>query len=138
MNSMKSKLLSLQIVLMVSLFSVMACSSSDSSEMSEMITLENDLSDKVSQSSVSEFGDKVFTRIWSYPPTLDAHLTGDTTSSAIVVEIFGGLVSFDTSLNLIPDLAESWDISEDAETYTFKIRKDDVFHDGKKVTADDF
>ena len=138
MNSMKSKLLSLQIVLMVSLFSVMACSSSDSSEMSEMITLENDLSDKVSQSSVSEFGDKVFTRIWSDPPTLDPHLTGDTTSSAIVVEIFGGLVSFDTSLNLIPDLAESWDISEDAETYTFKIRKDAVFHDGKKVTADDF
>ena len=86
MNSMKSKLLSLQIVLMVSLFSVMACSSSDSSEMSEMITLENDLSDKVSQSSVSEFGDKVFTRIWSDPPTLDPHLTGDTTSSAIVVD----------------------------------------------------
>ena len=62
MNSMKSKLLSLQIVLMVSLFSVMACSSSDSSEMSEMITLENDLSDKVSHSSVSEFGDKEFTK----------------------------------------------------------------------------
>ncbi len=138
MNSMKSKLLSLQIVLVVSLFSVMACSSSDSSEMSEMITLENDLSDKVSQSSISEFGDKVFTRIWSDPPTLDPHLTGDTTSSAIVVEIFGGLVSFDTSLNLIPDLAESWDISEDSKTYTFNLRKDAVFHDGKKVTADDF
>lgn len=80
----------------------------------------------------------VFNRLWSDPPTLDPHLTSDTTSAGVVVEIFGGLVSFDTSLNLVPDLAESWEISSDALTYTFKIRDGAVFHDGKPVTAQDF
>ena len=80
----------------------------------------------------------VFNRLWSDPPTLDPHLTSDTTSSAIVVEIFGGLVAFDTSLKLIPDLAHAWDISQDGMTYTFHIRQDAKFHDEKKVTANDF
>ena len=48
------------------------------------------------------------------------------------------MVAFDTDLNLVPDLAESWEISSDAQTYTFKIRDEAVFHDGKNVTAADF
>ena len=79
-----------------------------------------------------------FNRLWADPPTLDPHLASDTTSAGIVVEIFGGLVSFDTSLNLVADLAESWEISSDAQTYTFKIRDNAVFHNGKPVTAQDF
>ena len=80
----------------------------------------------------------MFNRLWSDPPTLDPHLCSDTTSSGIVVEVFGGLVSFDTSLNIIPDIAESWDISENGQVYTFFLRNNAVFHDGKKVTAADF
>jgi len=87
---------------------------------------------------VSEAPVGVFNRLWSDPPTLDPHLTSDTTSAGVVVEIFGGLVGFDTSLRLIPDLADSWDISNDGLTYTFKIRDNAVFHDGTKVTAEDF
>ena len=82
--------------------------------------------------------DGVFNMLWADPPTLDPHLTSDTTSAGVIVEIYGGLVTFDTNLNLIPDLAESWEISSDALTYTFKIRDDAVFHDGKEVTASDF
>jgi len=80
----------------------------------------------------------VFNMLWADPPTLDPHLTSDTTSAGIIVEIYGGLVTFDTNLNLIPDLAESWEISSDALTYTFKLRDNAVFHDGKEVTASDF
>ena len=87
---------------------------------------------------VSEAPVGVFNRLWSDPPTLDPHLTSDTTSAGVVVEIFGGLVGFDTSLRLIPDLADSWDISNDGLTYTFKIRNNAVFHNGTKVTAEDF
>ena len=42
----------------------------------------------------------VFRRLWSDPPTLDPHLTGDTTSAGVVVEIFSGLVALDTELKL--------------------------------------
>lgn len=37
----------------------------------------------------------------------------------------------------VPDLAESWDISEDGLVYTFTLRDDIFFHNGAKVTADD-
>ena len=38
----------------------------------------------------------VFRRLWADPPTLDPHLTSDTTSAGIVVEIFSGLVVLNT------------------------------------------
>jgi oligopeptide transport system substrate-binding protein len=51
---------------------------------------------------------------------------------------FSGLVSFDTSLNLVPELAEYWDISPDGTVYTFHLRTNARFHDGRDVTAQDF
>ena len=85
----------------------------------------------------NELLDGVFNRLWADPPTLDPHLTSDTTSSGVVVEIFGGLVTFDTDLNLVPDLAESFKISDDSLTYTFVIRDTAVFHNGKPVSSSD-
>jgi oligopeptide transport system substrate-binding protein len=72
------------------------------------------------------------------PPTLDPALTSDAASSVYVVEIFSGLVSLDPNLKVIPDLAESWDLSTDRTTYTFHLRKDAKFQDGRPVTAQDF
>jgi ABC-type transport system substrate-binding protein len=78
-----------------------------------------------------------FTRLWSDPPTLDPHLTGDVDSAVIVIEVFGGLVTLDRNLKVVPDLAESWKVSPDGKTYTFTLRDDAVFHNGKKVAAGD-
>ncbi len=50
---------------------------------------------------------------------------------------FSGLVSFDPHLNLTPDLAETWDVSDDGTVYTFHIRGNARFHDGRFVTAED-
>ncbi len=50
---------------------------------------------------------------------------------------FSGLVSFDPQLNLIPELASSWDVSPDGTVYTFHLRPDARFHNGKPVTAYD-
>ena len=72
------------------------------------------------------------------PITLDPALAGDAGSATYIVEIFGGLVTLDRDLQIIPDLAESWDVSTDGLTYTFHIRQDAKFHDGKPVTANDF
>ena len=79
----------------------------------------------------------VFRRLWSDPPTLDPHLTSDTTSAGIVVEVFSGLVTLDTDLKLVPDIAESWTI-DDGVVYTFKLREGVTFHNGTPVTAHDF
>lgn len=79
----------------------------------------------------------VFRRLWQEPPTLDPHEAGDVTSAGVLVEVFSGLVTLNTSLQVAPDLAERWDVSEDGLTYTFHLRSNARFHDGKPVTAED-
>ena len=80
----------------------------------------------------------VFRRLWADPPTLDPHLTGDTTSAGIVVEVFSGLVALNTALELVPDIAERWEIDDTGTVYTFRLRGNVKFHNGNRVTAEDF
>ena len=72
------------------------------------------------------------------PETLDPALVEDAVSADYVVEIFGGLVALDEQLQIVPDLAERWQLSPDGRTYTFFLREDTKFHDGRSVRASDF
>ena len=72
------------------------------------------------------------------PPTLDPALAGDAESAVYVAEIFSGLVTLDQNLKISPDIAKSWDVSDDRTVYTFHLRDDVKFHDGRPVTAQDF
>jgi peptide/nickel transport system substrate-binding protein len=51
--------------------------------------------------------------------------------------MFDSLVELDQSLNVRPLLAESWEVSRDGLTYTFKLKKGVRWHDGKPFTARD-
>ncbi|MDR1642143.1 MAG: ABC transporter substrate-binding protein [Clostridiales bacterium] len=51
--------------------------------------------------------------------------------------LYSTLVALDSDVNVVPDLAESYEISVDALTYTFKLRSDAVFTDGVPVKATD-
>ncbi len=51
--------------------------------------------------------------------------------------VFSGLVAFNPQLEVVPDLAESWDVSSDGTVYTFHLRNNARFHDGRPVTAQD-
>ena len=51
--------------------------------------------------------------------------------------IYSGLLRVDDNGQYIPDLAESYDISKDGLIYTFTIKKNAVWQDGKPITADD-
>lgn len=74
----------------------------------------------------------------SSPSTLDPANCADSTAAGYIVEIFSGLVTLDGDLEVVPDIAESWNISSDGMTYTFHLRDDVFFHDGSEVTANDF
>lgn len=52
-------------------------------------------------------------------------------------QIFEGLLAVDEGFKVIPGLAKSWDVSDDGLTYTFHLRKDVQFHNGKAMTAAD-
>ena len=71
------------------------------------------------------------------PSTMDPHLASDATSAEYIVEVFSGLVTISPKLELQLDLAKSVDVSQDGKTYTFVLRDNATFHDGRKVTADD-
>jgi peptide/nickel transport system substrate-binding protein len=51
--------------------------------------------------------------------------------------VYDTLVNRGPDLRAVPWLAESWEASSDSKTWTFKLRKDVTWHDGKKFTADD-
>jgi oligopeptide transport system substrate-binding protein len=55
-----------------------------------------------------------------------------------VMQIFSGLVRLDQDLNIVPDIAESWEKSSDGKTYTFHLRHGVKFHNGREVKAADF
>jgi peptide/nickel transport system substrate-binding protein/oligopeptide transport system substrate-binding protein len=69
------------------------------------------------------------------PPVLDPALVRDTTTSFLTHQVFRGLVRLDEQLNPVPDLAERIAISEDGLTYTFTLRGNATFHDGKAIDA---
>src|SRR5690606_24920746 len=62
----------------------------------------------------------------------------ETSSAPYVLEIFSGLVTIDKNLQVVPDIAEGWDISDDGTVYTFHLRSNARFFDGRPVTAQDF
>ena len=72
------------------------------------------------------------------PITLDPAVSAETTSHQYIAQIYSGLVRLDENLETVQDIAERWEISQDYRTYTFHLRKDVVFQDGRKVTASDF
>ena len=71
------------------------------------------------------------------PVTLDPHLAGDATSAKYIVELFSGLVTITPEMEIVLDLAEALEVSEDGLQYNFKLRDDIYFHSGRKVTVED-
>ena len=74
----------------------------------------------------------------SAPTSLDPARCADATTSTYVVELFSGLVTLDADLQVTADIAESWEVDESGTVYTFYLRDNAVFHDGRRVSAADF
>jgi peptide/nickel transport system substrate-binding protein len=82
-------------------------------------------------------GGSVVVAVSSDPGGLNPSITTQGGVHLICGSIFSGLVAHDFSLNPVPDLAESWDVSPDGRVYTFHLAPAAEFHDGVPVTSDD-
>jgi peptide/nickel transport system substrate-binding protein len=82
-------------------------------------------------------GGTVVQAIGADPPTMNPSTTTDTQAWALMGKLFNGLTYLDNDYHNYPDLAESWTISSDGLTYTFKLRRDVKWHDGKPFTSED-
>ncbi len=71
------------------------------------------------------------------PSIITNALSSAPTTNEVATKIFEGLVEYDSKLNPVPSLAESWDISKDGKTVTFHLRHGVTWHDGKPFTSED-
>jgi peptide/nickel transport system substrate-binding protein/oligopeptide transport system substrate-binding protein len=69
--------------------------------------------------------------------TLDPAQAVYQTDVMLVQQLYDGLTAFDKHLNVAPALAKFWEISPDGRTYTFELRSDARFHNGRRVVAED-
>lgn len=82
-------------------------------------------------------GDRLNGAILGSPPNLVPYLAADASAAAIAGSIYHALLTYDGDLNLIPQLAQSYQVSNGGKTITFHLRKDAMFSDGVPLTSAD-
>ena len=83
------------------------------------------------------YGDTFIEASIGEPNNLLPVLSSDSASSDINRLVYNGLIRYDKDLQLEGELAESWDISEDNLTFTFRLREGVTWHDGTPFTSAD-
>lgn len=71
------------------------------------------------------------------PADLDPHKNSLTAALHVFEHVYSSLLATNTSLEPVPSVAESWEISEDGLTYTFHLRENVTFHNGRQLVAED-
>ena len=73
------------------------------------------------------------------PPNYDCHANFSFVFIHPIIPHYSTLLKFDTANypQIVGDLAQSWNVSADRRTYTFKLRDDVLFHDGSRLTSAD-
>lgn len=71
------------------------------------------------------------------PPSLASYLSTSGPIGLVAPKIYEGLFQYDKDLNIVPNLAESYDVSDDGKTITFKLRQGVTWHDGEPFTSAD-
>ena len=81
--------------------------------------------------------ERALTMAWLDPITLDPAMSRESRSHLIVAHLYSGLVRFDHNLRVRLDLAASVEVDDSGTIYTFTLRDDASFHDGRAITAED-
>ncbi|MFB0972822.1 MAG: ABC transporter substrate-binding protein [Neofamilia sp.] len=69
--------------------------------------------------------------------SMDPYVYNETISNAVLHHMYEPLILTGRDMDLLPGLAESWELSDDLMTWTFKLREGVKFHDGSDFTAED-
>ncbi len=100
-------------------------------------TSESETAQKSNYAGTSD-PDMVTVDMRAEPPDLNPTTTSDVASADILRMTTAGLFKLDANDQPVPDLAESYTVSDDGKTYTIKLRKDAKWNNGDPVTAKDF
>jgi len=75
---------------------------------------------------------------WDEPLTLDPKRVIDVYSSGVMSQLYSMLVEWGPEMDVVPDVAQTWEVSEGGRKYVFHLREDARWSDGTSVTAEDF
>ena len=145
---MQKRILSLVLALTLMVAAFAGCggnggSSSEGSSTSSSASAGDSSASSSSEAESSETaesnGEETVVRmnIGSEPDSLDPWQSAASDTEAIMHNVFEGLCLYDENGEIIPGLAESWDISEDGLTYTFHLRQGVTFHNGDAFDSAD-
>lgn len=87
--------------------------------------------------NVPAFGGELREGIIGYPHYVNPLFAVSDTERDITALAYSGLMKLNADGELVPDLAETYSISEDGKTYTFTLRENLMFHDGHRLTTED-
>lgn len=121
------------------IFSFMFTACNSSNESNEVSSTDSKVMKSEFNDSKPVDGDWLIYHLGAEPGTLNPITARDVYQSIINGDnIYESLVRRDNkTLEIVPQLAESWEISEDKLTFTFKIKKNIKWHDGKPFTSED-
>lgn len=102
-----------------------------------LLTVLGYLSTTIQQIVVPEPGGTYTEAIIGRPGNLNPLYLQTRADQDLAALLFNGLTRADARGELQPDLARSWEVSEDGQRYTFHLRDDAVWHDGTPVTVED-
>jgi ABC-type oligopeptide transport system substrate-binding subunit/DNA-binding SARP family transcriptional activator len=75
---------------------------------------------------------------WLEPTTMDPTMSPDAHTDCLMAHFFSGLVELGPGMDVVPDVARTWEMSEGGRKYVFHLRDDVRWSDGTPVTARDF
>lgn len=87
--------------------------------------------------SVPEYGGSIEEGIIGIPRFVNPVLALSDADKDLTALVYSGLLKATPEGNLVPDLAEKYEVSEDGKRYTFFLKDDLEFHDGEALTTDD-
>lgn len=121
-------------ILMILILSIAlyGCKGGRKGEMDEKAPANDDMSSKTPAT-----GGNIVVGISQDLDSLDPHKAVAAGTKEVLFNLFEGLVKPDQNGDLVPAVAESYDISKDGKIYTFRLRENVKFHNGALVTAED-
>lgn len=126
----------LLLMMVVTIFAMTACNSSDKASTEQKGSKENKQS---ATTNSPQTGGTITIGLSQEPDTLDIQKSAMSVADEIANRLGNTLLTVDPKTNeLAPGLAESYQVSQDGKTITFKIRKGVTFHDGTPLTANSF
>ena len=94
-------------------------------------------SENTQGSGAGEAKDSLTIALTNEPTTLDPQLAADSIGGMIILNLHDPLVRRDADGNVVPGLAETWEVAEDGLSITFHLQQGVKFQDGSDLTAED-